>query len=174
MSEFLKSQNQSSKDVLILFGTETGTAESLAFKLAQLVKRRGLTPRVAGMDDYDITQLPTESETSLVVIYIISTAGDGETPVGMLSFWKFMLLKSLTSTSLSGQNCAVFGLGDSKYTKFNAAARKMGTRLSQLGAQNIVPIGLGDDQAGYGLFQAWNEWVPALWQAMSILSQCPV
>lgn len=38
---------------------------------------------------------------------------------------------------------SVFGLGDSSYEKFNAVARRLNTRLKQLGAVELNPIGLG-------------------------------
>jgi sulfite reductase alpha subunit-like flavoprotein len=117
------------------------------------------------MDDYDISQLPHER----YVVMIVATAGDGETPATMRSFWRFLLNKSLSASSLQGMNVGVFGLGDSSYAKFNACARRMTTRLQQLGAHHCVPLGLGDDQAGYGYYTAWNDWIEAYLSAITAL-----
>lgn len=43
---------------------------------------------------------------------------------------------------------AIFGLGDSNYEKFNAAARKLKARLVQLGASEICALGAGDEATG--------------------------
>ncbi len=48
---------------------------------------------------------------------------------------------------LLGVSFAVFGVGDSGYRVFNGAARKFCKRMGQLGAKEIVGIGLGDDRA---------------------------
>ena len=55
----------------------------------------------------------------------------------------FLLRKSLLASSLSNLKYSIFGLGDSSYAKFNAAARRLNTRLNQLGGIEICCIGLG-------------------------------
>ncbi len=67
-------------------------------------------------------------------------------PRNMQAFWRFLLQKSLQKDSLVNLQVATFGLGDSSYEKFNAAARKLTARLKQLGASLSVPCGMGDDQ----------------------------
>jgi sulfite reductase alpha subunit-like flavoprotein len=48
----------------------------------------------------------------------------------MRKFWMFLLNKNLPADSLKNLNYSVFGLGDSNYKLFNAAARKLDVRLS--------------------------------------------
>ena len=43
------------------------------------------------------------------------------------------------------------------YPKFNAIARRLFTRLKQLGARPLLDIGLGDDQSGYGMEGKWDN-----------------
>ena len=38
-------------------------------------------------------------------------------------------------------------MGDSGYPKFNVTAKKLVRRLEALGAPQLLPLGLGDDQA---------------------------
>lgn len=71
------------------------------------------------LEEYDVSNLPTEN----IAIFIVSTTGDGEVPSSMKNFWAFLLKRSLRRDSLVGLTTAVFGLGDSSYEKFNAAAR---------------------------------------------------
>jgi sulfite reductase alpha subunit-like flavoprotein len=47
--------------------------------------------------------------------------------------------------------------------RFNFVAKKLYRRLLQLGAQAILELGLGDDQATYGVEEAWNSWQQRLW-----------
>ena len=94
------------------------------------------------MDAYDVMSLPNET----FVLFITSTTGQGDPPDNMRNFWRFLLRRSLPSNSLQNMKYAVFGLGDSSYPKYNTCARKLYKRLEHLGAQSLVPIGLGDDQ----------------------------
>lgn len=100
------------------------------------------------MDDYDKSNLPEER----LVVFVASTTGQGDVPDNMKAFWRLLLRKDLPSDSLSRLRCAVFGLGDSGYPLFNAVARRLHQRLTQLGAAAVVDRGLGDDQhdQGYG------------------------
>lgn len=104
---------------LILYGSETGTAEEVAFKLHRTFAQCSLNCAISSLDDYEISKLPSET----CIIWIIATSGEGEVPPNMKTFWKFLLRKNLSSDSLKGVTTAVFGLGDSSYEKFNAAAR---------------------------------------------------
>ena len=148
--------------ILILYGTETGNSESLAYKLYDITLNKGYNCRIMGMDDYSVRDLPNEK----LVLMIVATSGDGEAPPNMLKFWKFLLQRSLSSSSLINVNIGVFGLGDSSYERFNAAARRLNTRCKQLGAKPLLGLGLGDHQAGYSYYTAWNEWLEKLWLIM--------
>ncbi len=71
--------------------------------------------------EYNIMSLPTEK----LVVFIVATTGDGDVPTMMISSWKFLLRKDLPVGSLASLKFTVFGLGDSSYDKFNAAAKKL-------------------------------------------------
>ena len=104
----------------IIYSTETGTAEDVAWKVFDIISEsQQQHVNIVNVEDYDISQLPNED----LVVFIISTSGDGEMPSSMKDFWKFLLKRSLTSDSLSKMKCSIFGLGDSSYEKFNAASR---------------------------------------------------
>jgi len=153
---------------LILYSSETGTAEDVAYKLHKTLGGDVSGVRVSSLDsdNFRVVDLPAQKG---VVVFIVSTTGDGEVPATMQSFWQFLLRKSLPADSLSGVSVAVFGLGDSSYDKYNAAARKLSTRLKQLGAKEVIPIGLGDDQATYGYLSALNPWTVRLCETLTEL-----
>jgi sulfite reductase alpha subunit-like flavoprotein len=107
------------KRCMILYGSETGTAEEVAFKIYRMTCEHQFNCAISSLDDYDITSLPTET----CIVWVVSTTGEGEVPSNMKRFWNFLLRKSLSPDSLSGVFTAVFGLGDSSYEKFNSSAR---------------------------------------------------
>lgn len=143
------------KKVTILYGSETGTSEEVAYNLFASLVSNGLHCTIYSMNHYDIVNLGDES----TIIFIVSTTGDGDPPATMKTFWRFLLRKSLPPDCLSTVKFSVFGLGDSSYSKFNSVARKLDARLKQLGAKELLPIGLGDDQSVFGYFTALNQWI---------------
>lgn len=119
------------------------------------------------MDDYDITQLPTEK----VVVFVISTTGQGEPTATMKTSWKFLTRKDLPKDSLKEVNFTVFGLGDSSYEIFNAMARKLYQRLLQLGASCFHDRALGDDQHDFGYEAEFDPWLESLWDDLYKLDE---
>lgn len=115
------------------------------------------------MDEYNIENLINEK----IVIFVVATTGQGENPVNMQRFWKFLLRKSLPSDSLTNVKYAVLGLGDSSYQKYNYAAKKLNKRLAQLGGTELIPIGLADDQHDLGIDAVVGPWMEDLWTNMA-------
>jgi sulfite reductase alpha subunit-like flavoprotein len=139
----------------IIYASETGTAEDVAYNLFDFLSSHhshALSCSITSIDTYDVSLLPSESD----LIFVVSTTGDGECPAGMRTFWRFLLRKNLSAESLQNVKIGIFGLGDSSYEKFNAAARRLSMRVKQLGAQELVSMSLGDDQAAHGYFTAYQ------------------
>ena len=124
--------------ITILYGTQTFTALEVATLLAQRAARRGFAPHLSSLDDFPRHALPDQK----LVIFVVSTTGDGEVPETMFEFWRFLLRRGLPYGVLSGIHYATFGLGDSSYPKFNAVARKLDVRLRQLGALPFFKVRL--------------------------------
>jgi sulfite reductase alpha subunit-like flavoprotein len=53
---------------------------------------------------------------------------------------------------------ALFGLGSKAYPIFNGMARKLDSRLKQLGATPFIERGLGDDQHEFGYEAEFDPW----------------
>lgn len=128
--------------ITILYGTQTGTAQEVAERIARESKRRYFKPQLFGIENYDPRELPKET----LVIFAVATTGQGEVPDNMKLFWKFILQKKLPADSLKNVEFAVFGLGDSSYPHFNFVGKKLYRRLLNLGATSIINRGDGDDQ----------------------------
>lgn len=153
----------------ILFASDNGNAESLAKRLGNRGKARGLKTMVMAMDDYPMEDLTGEDN----VVLITSTAGQGEFPQNGRSFWD--AIKENTELDLSKINFTVFALGDSHYWPrkedkiyYNKPGKDLDARVAFLGGKRLIDIGLGDDQDPDSYQTGYNEWEPRLWQALNV------
>lgn len=146
--------------IQLLYATASGTAEETAHLLAEQLLRNSHPPvSCSSVDDYDISSLPIHASKNHIFVFLIATCGDGDVPPNMRRFWNFIRRLDLPAGVLSQLRFAMFGLGDRAYVKFNAAARMLFHRLVDLGAQAVVPIGLGDESQPGGLDTAlWPWW----------------
>lgn len=153
----------------VYYASDGGNAANLAKRLAARASARGLKATVLSMDDIILEELPGEEN----VVFITSTAGQGEFPQDGKSFWE--ALKNDTDLDLASLNVAVFGLGDSEYWPrkedkhyFNKPSQDLFKRLELLSAKALIPLGLGDDQDADGFQTAYSEWEPKLWEALGV------
>ena len=121
------------KPLDIIFGTQTGNAESLAEDAAALARTKGFTPRIAEMDEVEMDHLSTMQN----LIVIVSTYGEGEMPDNAHQFWE--ALSASTAPRLEALNYGVLALGDTSYDEFCQAGKLVDTRLEQLGAKRLGP-----------------------------------
>nr|XP_046230937.1 NADPH-dependent diflavin oxidoreductase 1 [Scatophagus argus] len=149
----------------VLYGSQTGTAQDTAQRIARQAQRRQLQVQVLPLDAYNVANLISES----LVVFVCSTTGQGDPPDNMKNFWRFIFKKSLPVGSLTRLDCAVLGLGDSSYPKFNFVAKKLHKRLLQLGASVLLPVGLADDQHDLGSDAVIDPWLTSLWDKVLAL-----
>ncbi|XP_037349979.1 NADPH-dependent diflavin oxidoreductase 1 [Talpa occidentalis] len=155
--------------LLVLFGSQTGTAQDAAERLGRGARRRRLGCRVQALDAYPLANLVHEP----LVIFVCATTGQGDPPDNMQRFWRFIFRKSLPATALCQLDFAVLGLGDSSYPKFNFVAKKLHRRLLQLGGSALLPVGLADDQHELGPDAAIDPWLQDLWEKVLGLHPVP-
>lgn len=133
----LKSESPSLKSttipITILFGSQTGTAESLAKQIAKSAHKHNLTPTTFNLDEYEASSLAHESH----ILLITSTYGDGEPPDSARAFYD--ALHAETTPHLENLTYSVLGLGDSNYPDFNQCAKDIDARLAALGATRLTP-----------------------------------
>ncbi|KAJ6102370.1 Sulfite reductase subunit beta [Penicillium sp. IBT 16267x] len=153
----------------ILFASDGGNAQNIAKRLGNRGRARGLKTMVMAMDEYPTEDLPTEEN----VVFIASTAGQGEFPVNGRSLWEHV--KNSGDLDLSSINYSVFGLGDSHYWPrkedriyYNKPAKDLDARVAFLGGRKLTDIGLGDDQDPDAYQTGYSEWEPRLWQALGV------
>jgi len=153
----------------ILFASDNGNATSVAKRLGNRGKARGLKTTVMAMEDYPIEDLHSEEN----IVFITSTAGQGEFPQNGRPFWD--AIKDNQELDLPTVSFSVFGLGDSHYWPrkedkiyYNKPAKDLDRVLTERGAKRLADIGLGDDQDPDGFQTGYQEWEPKIWQALGV------
>lgn len=165
LKEKLGESSAAGDKALVLYGSETGNAQTVATWLASDLKNRGI-PRttLCSMDDYDFSSIEKEKN----IYAVVSTSGQGEFPSNCKTFWKALSDTNLPAEHLKNSKFAVFGLGDSTYINYNKAAKNFDVQFEKLGAQRIIPIGLGNDHDEDRFETAWEEWAPTLYQEINL------
>ncbi|KAF7684592.1 NADPH-dependent diflavin oxidoreductase 1 [Astathelohania contejeani] len=146
--------------VPIIFATQSGNSQFLS----SLINHPYTYP-------IDIALFPLSKLLhSPVLIFIVSTHGDGDPPFSMRSFWNFIMYAGNPENLFAGVSFAIFGLGDSSYSSYNFCARKLARRLEQLGASPLIPLTLGDAQHPRGYSTMFEPWVKDLCAALNTLN----
>ncbi|MFD4367745.1 sulfite reductase subunit alpha [Rhodococcus sp. NPDC058521] len=117
----------------ILYGSQTGNAESVAEDAAAAAKAQGFTPAVCALDDVDMERLAAAQR----VLVVTSTYGEGEMPDNAELFWQ--ALSADSARRMESLDFAVLALGDTGYDGFCQAGKMVDTRLEQLGAHRVAP-----------------------------------
>ena len=153
----------------VLFASDNGNAESMAKRLGNRGRARGLKTKVFAMDDYPVEDLQAEEN----IVMITSTAGQGEFPQNGRVFWD--AVKDNADLDLSQINYSIFALGDSHYWPrkedrrfYNKPGKDLDARILFLGGKPLVEIGLGDDQDPDGYQTGYADWEPKLWQSLHV------
>jgi sulfite reductase alpha subunit-like flavoprotein len=154
-----KTQNRTA---LILYGSETGNSQDVAEEVGRLAERLRFDTTVL---DLDSVQLRDVLKYTLVV-FALSTAGQGEMPQNARSFWKMLLSGALKPGVMRRLRFTSFGLGDSSYPRYNVAHRMLCGRLTQLGATTFCDRGEGNEQHPEGHSAGLREWIVQLKQSM--------
>jgi len=119
--------------ITIAYGTETGNAKKLATDLAGKAKKKGITVKLASLDQYKLTELPKEE----YFITVISTQGDGEPPIGAKKFYDHIHHNGFKLPQLK---YAVLALGDTAYPLFCKTGEDVDKQFEYLGGQRIAPL----------------------------------
>ncbi|KIV99399.1 uncharacterized protein PV09_08942 [Verruconis gallopava] len=156
------------RTALVAYGTETGNAQDAADEVGRLCERLHFRTRILELDLVSLKQLLQHS----LVVFVISTTGQGELPVNAQKFWRALRSARLPPGCLQNLHFTSFGLGDSAYPQFNWAHKKLTNRLLQLGAQIVCDRAESDEQHPEGIDGSFIPWLTQLRQRL--LEQYPL
>ena len=126
---------EAGQPILFLYGSQSGTAESLAKQFHKQAVAKGFASRVVGMDELEAHALAAEKN----VLIITSTWGEGEMPDNAAYFWE-ALNQNGSSPALTGLNYSVLALGDMNYADtFCFAGKMLDEKFEELGANRVHP-----------------------------------
>ncbi|KAL7336161.1 hypothetical protein PS15p_201526 [Mucor circinelloides] len=150
-----------SYQLIIFYGSQTGTAEAYAYRIAKDYKRKyNLDTMVASLDQYDMKYLDTLPG---VAVFVVASYGEGEPTDNAVSFYDLLdAYSTKKEASLPHLRYCIFGLGNSSYPVYNGASKALDKKLSQLGAHRLGERGQGDDSSSMEEdFVQWSDHV--LW-----------
>ena len=170
----LEKLDETGKNCVVFYGSQTGTAEDYASRLAKEGSSRfGLKTMTADLEEYDFENLDQFPEDK-VAIFVLATYGEGEPTDNAVEFYEFIGSEDVNfsekggmdSQPLVGLSYVAFGLGNNTYEHYNSMVRNVTKYLDRLGAKRIGEAGEGDDGAGTMEedFLAWKE---PMWAALA-------
>ena len=136
--------------MLVLYGSNLGSAEELATRMADLAEINGFVTRLGPLDDY-VGKLPDEGG-----VLIICASYNGAAPDNATQFFKW-LGGDLPKDAFAKVRYAVFGCGNSDWAAtYQSVPRFIDEQLAAHGARAIYPRGEGDARSDLdGQFQKW-------------------
>ncbi|MBV5111558.1 assimilatory sulfite reductase (NADPH) flavoprotein subunit [Bacillus altitudinis] len=120
-----------SKDVTVLYGSQTGNSEGLAKKTAQHLEEKGFQVTLSSMSDFKPNNLKKINN----LLVIVSTHGEGDPPDNALSFHEYV--HGRRAPKLDHLSFSVLSLGDSSYEFFCQTGKEFDERFQELGGSRL-------------------------------------
>ncbi len=120
-----------SKDVTVLYGSQTGNSEGLAKKTAQHLEEKGFQVTLSSMSDFKPNNLKKINN----LLVIVSTHGEGDPPDNALSFHEYV--HGRRAPKLDHLSFSVLSLGDSSYEFFCQTGKEFDERFKELGGTRL-------------------------------------
>ncbi len=137
--------------LLVLYGSNLGTAEELATRVADLAEVNGFATKLAPLDDY-VGKLPTEGG-----VLIFCASYNGVAPDNASQFVKWLSDGSLAKDAFAKVRYAVFGCGNSDWAAtYQSVPRLIDEQLKAHGGRSVYARGEGDARSDLdGQFEKW-------------------
>lgn len=136
--------------LLVLYGSNLGTAEELATRVADLAEVNGFETRLGTLDDY-VGKLPEHG-----ALLIFCASYNGAPPDNATQFVKW-LDSGLAKDAFAKVRYAVFGCGNSDWAAtYQSVPRMIDEQLTAHGARSLYGRGEGDARSDLdGQFEKW-------------------
>jgi cytochrome P450 / NADPH-cytochrome P450 reductase len=136
--------------LLVLYGSNLGTAEELAIRVADLAEVNGFATKLAALDDF-VGKLPEQGG-----VLIFCASYNGAPPDNATQFVKW-LGSDLPKDAFAKVRYAVFGCGNSDWAAtYQSIPRVIDEQLAAHGARSVYARGEGDARSDLdGQFENW-------------------
>ncbi|KAL0272143.1 UNVERIFIED_CONTAM: hypothetical protein PYX00_005224 [Menopon gallinae] len=160
-NSFIQKLKSSGRSLVVFYGSQTGTGEEFAGRLAKEGIRYRLKGMVADPEECDMEELVNLRDIpNSLAVFCLATYGEGDPTDNAMEFYEWLH----TDVDLTGLNYAVFGLGNKTYEHYNEVAIYVDKRLEELGATRVFELGLGDDDAN--IEDDFITWKDRFWPAV--------
>ncbi len=140
--------------LLVLYGSNMGTAEGIARDLAVTARFKGFKSEAAPLDEF-VGMLPQEG-----AVFIITSSYNGNPPKNARKFVKW--LKEVDLEALNGVRFAVFGCGHMKCaSNYQNIPNLLDENLAEKGTVRLIPKGQGDASGDFE--KQFEDWHKQLW-----------
>jgi cytochrome P450/NADPH-cytochrome P450 reductase len=146
--------------LLVLFGSNLGTAEGIATRLAREGAERGFAVAVGPLDDH-VRALPHDGAA-----VIVTASYNGNPPDNAISFCEWLQDPATRPDACSGLRYTVFGCGNTDWAAtYQAIPKLIDTQLETRGATRIYRRGEGNAAADFdGQYADWHQ---GLWPELA-------
>ena len=128
----------------VLFGSNLGTAEAIANKLASEGTERGFAVTLGPLDDH-IDDVPADG-----AILLVCSSYNGTPPENAVAFCRWLRDPKTPKDACAGASYTVFGCGDTQWAAtYQAVPKLLDTELEEHGARRIHARGAGDAEADF-------------------------
>ena len=152
--------------LLVLFGSNLGTAEGIATRLAREGAERGFAVTVGPLDDH-ARALPHEGAA-----IIVTASYNGNPPDNAASFSAWVQDSATPPDACRGLGYTVFGCGHTDWAAtYQAIPKLIDTQLEACGAARIYRRGEGNAAADFD--GQYADWHAGLWPALAAALSLP-
>ncbi|PTL38411.1 bifunctional cytochrome P450/NADPH--P450 reductase [Alkalicoccus saliphilus] len=146
-------KNHHGTPLLVLYGSQAGTAEGVARELADTGELQGFETEVSTLNGYK-GSLPQEG-----LVLLVSASYNGKPTDNGEAFLSWL---QETNDSLQGVKYAVFGCGDTNWAStYQKVPKQLDKYLEKNGAQRLHERGEGNASGDFEM--DFNEWQEELW-----------
>lgn len=141
--------------IVILYGTESGTSEFVSEDLAERLDELG-DVTVSDLAEYSVGELSTER----FYVVVCATHGEGDLPESAQPFLDALVADT---PDLRGFRYAMFGMGDSSYEdSYSLGSEKIDSKFRELGGTRVGEYGRHDASAHESASDVALEWVEGI------------
>jgi cytochrome P450 / NADPH-cytochrome P450 reductase len=151
--------------LLVLYGSNLGTAEGLAHAIADDASNRGFIPEVGSLDDH-VGLLPKGG------VVIITASYNGQPPDNAAKFCQWLQNPALPTDAFAGVEYSVFGCGNRDWAAtYQAIPTMIDVQLKKHGAKPMYVRGEGDARGDFD--SDYRAWYGGLWPSVAAALHLP-